>query len=96
MDVYKADAIPASRYSDMNDHIFNRDASFIIIKQIRKSTLSREAKENLLKQRENFWIMKLETLKPKYLSQELEKYGGQTNVLPSYATFIFLQGILTN
>ena len=57
----------------MKDRIFNRDASFIIIAQIRKSTLSRETKKNLLKQRENFWILKLETLKPKGLSQELIK-----------------------
>ena len=53
-DVYKADAIPGSRHFAMKHHIFNRDASFIIIQQIRKSTLSRKAKKNLLKQRENF------------------------------------------
>ena len=29
--VHKADAIPASRYFTMEDHIFNTDASFIII-----------------------------------------------------------------
>ena len=68
-DVYKADAIPASL---MLLH-FNRDASFIIIEQIRKSTLSRETKKDLLKQRENLWILKLETLKPKGLNQELNK-----------------------
>ena len=57
----------------MKDHIFNRDASFIITEQIRKSTLSRETKNNLLTQRENFWILKLETLKPKGLNQKLNK-----------------------
>ena len=59
--VYKADAIPASRHFAMKDHIFDRDASFIIIEQICKSTLSRETKKNVLKQRENFWMLKLET-----------------------------------
>ena len=72
-DVYKADSIPASRHFAMKDHIFNRDASFIITEQIRKSTLSRETKNNLLTQRENFWILKLETLKPKGLNQKLNK-----------------------
>ena len=72
-DVYKDDAIPASRHFAMKDHIFNREVSFIIIEQIRKSTLSRETKKNLLKQRENFWIFKPETLKPKVLNQELNK-----------------------
>ena len=57
----------------MKDHIFNREVSFIIIEQIRKSTLSRETKKNLLKQRKNFWIFKPETLKPKVLNQELNK-----------------------
>ena len=57
----------------MKDHIFNRDASFIIVEQIRKSTLSRDTMKNLLKERENFWILKLETLKPKGINQELNK-----------------------
>ena len=57
----------------MKDHIFNRDASFIIIEQICKSTLSRKTKKNLLKRWENFWILKLETFKPKGLNQELNK-----------------------
>ena len=39
-DAYKSDSIPASRHFATKDHIFNRDASFIIIEQIRKSTLS--------------------------------------------------------
>ena len=72
-DVCKADAIPASRHFAMKSHVFNRNASFIIIKQIRKSNLSRETKKNLLKQRQNFWILKLETLKPEGLNQELNK-----------------------
>ena len=71
--IYKADAIPALRHFAMKDHIFNRDASFIIVEQIRKSTLSRDTMKNLLKERENFWILKLETLKPKGINQELNK-----------------------
>lgn len=72
-DVYKADAIPASRHYVMKDHIFSRSATFIIIKQIRKSILSRKTKKNLLKPMENFWILKLETLKSEGLNQELRK-----------------------
>ena len=33
-DIYKANAISASSDFAMKDHIFNRDASFIIIEQI--------------------------------------------------------------
>ena len=80
--VYKADAIPTSRHFAMKGDIFNRDVSFIIIEHTRKSTLVRETNKNLLKQRENFWILKLEALKPKGLNQELNKWRGQTNALP--------------
>ena len=59
--VYKANIIPASCHFAIKDHIFNRDASFIIIEQIRKSAISRETKKDLLKKRENFSIIKLET-----------------------------------
>ena len=39
-DAYKADSIPASHHFATKDHIFNRVASFIIINQMCKSTLS--------------------------------------------------------
>ena len=67
-DVYKADPIPVSHHFAMKDHIFNRDASLILIKQIRKGTLRRESKK-----RENLWIMKPETLKRKGLNQVQNK-----------------------
>ena len=70
--VYKANATPASRHFVMKVHIFNRGGSFIIIEEIRKNTLSRETKKNLLKQREYFWILKFETLKPKCLNHEFK------------------------
>ena len=57
----------------MKDHIFNRDVSFIIIDQMRKSTLTKKTKKMLLKHTEKFWIIKLETLKPKGLREELNK-----------------------
>ena len=53
----------------MKNHNFNRDASFIIIEQIRNSTLSRETKKNLFKQRDKFWILELGNLKPKGLNK---------------------------
>ena len=67
-DVHKADGIPASSHFVKKDHIFNRNASFIIIEQIDKISSSRETKKKLLNQRENFWVIKTETLKPKGLS----------------------------
>ena len=49
-DVYKADAIPDSCHFATKDHIFKRNASFIIIEPIGKSNSSRETKMQLLKQ----------------------------------------------
>ena len=72
-DVYKADAILAPRYFAMKSHIFDRDASLILNEQTRKNGLRRKTKKKLLKQREKFWVMKLETLKPKRLNQEQMK-----------------------
>ena len=44
----------------------------IIIKQLRNiRTTSTEALKERLKQRENFWIIKLETLAPRGLNQDL-------------------------
>ena len=67
----------------MKSHVINRGASLILIEQIRKITSSKETKKNLLRQKENFSIMKLETLKDKGLNQELNKETGQTYALPS-------------
>ena len=73
MDASKADTIPASFHFSLKEHIFNREATFIRTEQIRKNTLGRETKKKLLKQTENFSILKLKTLNPKGIYQELNK-----------------------
>ena len=50
------------------DHEFNTDAKFTIVQNAK---LSKESITELLKMRENFWIKKLETLRPKGLNHEL-------------------------
>ena len=61
------------RHFAIKDYIFNRDVGFIKIEQIRKIMLSRETKKNVWKQRENFCVLNLNTLKPKGFNQELNK-----------------------
>ena len=52
-DVYKADAIQTSScHFVMKNHIFNRDASSIIIEQIWKNTSRRQTKKQLLNKEE--------------------------------------------
>ena len=69
--VSKSDAIPASRHFSGKNHNFNTHANFILIKQIRHVDTDTEKIKERLKQRENFWLLTLETLTPKGLNQEL-------------------------
>ena len=71
-DVKNPNAIPAWKHFNRHDHGFNNCGKTIIIEQQRNiSTTSTETLKEKLKQRENFWIMKLETLAPLDLNQEL-------------------------
>ena len=70
-DVWKPDAIPGSRHFSGKNHNFNTRAKFILIEQIRHVDIDTEKIKERLKQRENFWILTLETLTPKGLNQEL-------------------------
>ena len=70
-DIWKPDAIPASRHFSGKNHNFNTHAKFILIEQIRHVDIDTEKIKERLKQRENFWILTLETLTPKGLNQEL-------------------------
>ena len=73
-DVWKLDAIPASRHFSGKKHNFNTHAKFILIEQTRHVDIDTENIKERLKQRENFWILTQETLTPKGLNQELNQY----------------------
>ena len=66
-----ADTAPCDLHFSDNNHNFTRDASFIIIEQIRDNSKSKEEKDTVLLRRENFWIKTLKTLKSNGLNQEL-------------------------
>ena len=70
-DIWKPDAIPASCHFSAKSHNFNTHAKFILIEQIRHINTDKEKNKERLKQRENLWILTLETLMPKGLNQEL-------------------------
>ena len=56
----------------MNNHKFKEHARFNLIEQLAEiSNVSRDTLRLRLKRREDFWIIKLETLVPKRLNQEL-------------------------
>ena len=51
-------------------HNFQQKAEFTLIEQIKKQTTTEETR-TLLKPREHFWVLKLKTLYPDGLNQEL-------------------------
>ena len=70
-DVKNPNAIPACKHFNRHDHDFNNHGKIIIIEQLRNiRTTSTEKLKERLKQRENFWLMKLETLEPLGLNQD--------------------------
>ena len=63
--------ILACKHFQNSNHNFQRDAKFTLTAQITKSFTTTEQLRLLLKKRENFWILKLKTLYPDGLNQEL-------------------------
>ena len=55
----------------LNNHIFQRDAKFVLGEQITKKYNTIEELRLILKKRENFWILNLRTLYPDDLNEEL-------------------------
>ena len=70
-DVWKPDAITASRHFSSKNHNFNAHTNFILIEQTRHVGIDKEKNKERLKQGETFWILTLETLTHKGLSQEI-------------------------
>ena len=70
--VENPNAIPACKHFNRHDHDFNNHGKIIIIEQLRNICMtSTETLKERLKQWENFWMMKLETLVPPGLSKDL-------------------------
>ena len=71
-DVNNPKAIPACNYFKIHGHNFMKHVKFTVIEQL--TEISNEDKNSLrlrLKRPEDLWIIKLETLAPKGLNQEL-------------------------
>ena len=71
-DVKNTNAIPACEHFNRHNHDFDNHREIIIIEQTRNiCTTSTDTLKERLKQGENFWIMKLETLVPYGFNQDL-------------------------
>ena len=71
-DVYNTKAIPACNHFKIHGHNFMKHVKFTLIEQLTEiSNVSKDTLKLRLKRREDFWIIKLKTLAPKRLNQEL-------------------------
>ena len=71
-DVNNPKAISACSHFKIHGHNFMKHAKFTLIGQLTKiSNVSKDTLRLRLKLREDFWIIKLETIAPKGLNQEL-------------------------
>ena len=59
------------RQFQKKQHVFNKNAKFIIIEKLTDTTKSKDILRQRLIERENLWIQMLETLHPKGLNQDL-------------------------
>ena len=62
-DLWKPDAILASRHFSGKYHNFNTHAIFILTEKKHHIGIDKDKNKERLKQRENFWILTLETSK---------------------------------
>ena len=53
------------------DHSFNQDAKFTVIEQIKNNKLDPMKARRILEDHEDFWILRLKTLKPHGLNDKL-------------------------
>ena len=72
--------IPATRHFRGAEHDFNELATFTIIEQLKNTVTPKKYKRARLEKREDFWMIKLQTLKPLGLNQELNHPQGTSGL----------------
>ena len=70
-DVWRTDGPPCDKHFQMPGHNFNVHAKFTIIEEVYNKSLSKLKIRSLLEHREDFWILKLQTLSPQGLNISL-------------------------
>ena len=68
---WRTDGPPCDKHFQMPGHNFNVHAKFTIIEEVYNKSLSKLKIRSLLEHREDFWILKLQTLSPQGLNISL-------------------------
>ena len=61
-DVWRTDGSPCDKHFQNLGHKFNEHAKFTITEKINNASLPKQQRRILLEHREDFWILRLETL----------------------------------
>ena len=69
--VWRTDGPPCDKHFQMPGNNFNTHPNFTIIEEVYNKSLSKLKIRSLLEYREDFWILKLQTLSPHGLSISL-------------------------
>ena len=89
-DVNNLKAIPACNCFKIHGHNFMKHGKFTLIEQLTEmSNVSKDTLRLRLKRREDFWIIKLETLAPKRLNQELNNVWSPITAFSVHSILIY-------
>ena len=72
------------QHFQQENHNFNKHSKFTIIDQLKNTSKSKETLTQRLIERENFWILKLDTLYPKGFNIELKKIVNTTTTIKDF------------
>ena len=70
-DAKNTKSIPADRHFLLPGHNFDRHFKLTIIEEITNQNMSKEKIRGVLMHREDFWILKLDTLQPNGVNEDL-------------------------
>ena len=103
-DVWRTDGPPCDKHFQMPVHNFNVYGKFAIIEKVCNKSLSKLKIRSLLEHREDFWILKLQTLSPQglnislnYPQDTLDPFGShfKTRFHTPFCSFHSLSNLLT-
>ena len=70
-DCKRTTSIEVDQHFRLPGHTFNEHATFTLLEQLNTQTKSKLERRKILEKREDFWIVKLDTLKPNGLNGKL-------------------------
>ena len=80
-DAQRTDGSPCDKHFQLPGHNFNGHAKFTITEEVCNKSLSKLKIRSLLEHRQDFWILKFQTLSPQGLNISLNYTQGTTGFI---------------